>query len=294
MNGWPIVAMTDAARLIHAPLGEPGSGWVRYGAAMALYREGLLSEPVLEIYRICSPLDHQDPAPLLSDKGLPMPPLPSPDASADLRACLSEAAAYLATLQGAGVAEIRAGLAQWMDGPVTPFAPRPNAVIDTHLAPALAQLAPTHPALAAAIGAATPHLPWVTYDLYPVEQIGPDFGRAHAYVSLVGEEALIKAQGFDFGLFLIAPHVLYRDHRHAAAELYMPLTGPHCWRFGPDQPVAIRPAHVPVWNPSMQPHMTKVGAVPFLCFFGWTGDVTAPAEVLPATDWPALEALRLG
>ena len=216
------------------------------------------------------------------------------DASADLRACLSEAAAYLATLPRDGVAEIRAGLAQWMDGPVTPFAPRPNAVIDTHLAPALAQLAPTHPALAAAIGAAAPHLPWITYDLYPVEQIGPDFGRAHAYVSLVGEEAVIRAKGFDFGLFLIAPHVLYRDHRHAAAELYMPLTGPHGWRFGPDQPVAIRPAHVPVWNPSLQPHMTKVGAVPFLCFFGWTGDVAAPAEVLPATDWPALEALRLG
>lgn len=294
MKGSPIVAMTDAARLLYSPLGQPGSGRVRYGAAMALFQADALSESVLEVYRICSVLDHQDPAPILAERGLNAPLRPAADPEDDLRWCLSEAQGYLANLSGEGVAEIRARLAQWMDSPVTPLVPRPNAVVDTHLPPALSQLAPTHPALAAAIAAAAPHLPWITYDLYPPEEIGPDFGRAHAYVSLVGEDATIEAEGFDFGLFLIAPHVLYRDHRHPAAELYAPLTGPHGWRFGPDQPVSTRPAHVPVWNPSMQPHMTKVGAVPFLCFFGWTGDVTAPAEVLPATDWPALEALRLG
>ena len=51
MNGWPIVTTDDPARLIHAPLGVPGSGRVRYGAAMALYTRGGLSAEALEVYR---------------------------------------------------------------------------------------------------------------------------------------------------------------------------------------------------------------------------------------------------
>jgi hypothetical protein len=33
--------------------------------------------------------------------------------------------------------------------------------------------------------------------------------------------------------------------------------------------------------------------MPFLAFFGWIRDVLEPAQVIPATDWPALEALQL-
>ena len=36
--------MTDARALLHAPLGVPGSGRVRYGAAMALFREGRITD----------------------------------------------------------------------------------------------------------------------------------------------------------------------------------------------------------------------------------------------------------
>ena len=34
--------------------------------------------------------------------------------------------------------------------------------------------------------------------------------------------------------------------------------------------------------------------MPFLAIFGWTRDVRSPAVVIPASDWPELEALRLG
>ncbi|WP_284324535.1 hypothetical protein [Cypionkella aquatica] len=51
---------------VNIPLGLPGSGRQRYAAAMTLYQAGTLSEAALEAYRICSPLDHQDPAPLLA------------------------------------------------------------------------------------------------------------------------------------------------------------------------------------------------------------------------------------
>ncbi len=41
------------------------------------------------------------------------------------------------------------------------------------------------------------------------------------------------------------------------------------------------------------PHLTKVGPLPFLAVFGWTKDTSHPAHVVPATDWAALEAMRI-
>ena len=63
MQGWRIVAMTES---VHIPLGLPGSGRQRYAAAMTLFQAGEISEAALEVYRICSPLDRQDPVPLLA------------------------------------------------------------------------------------------------------------------------------------------------------------------------------------------------------------------------------------
>ena len=211
-----------------------------------------------------------------------------------MSALVGEAERCRAGLPGPGLAEVRAGIARGQGGLVSPLAPLGHPVVAAHLAPALAECAGTHPALAAAIAAAAPHLAWASYDLYPRAAIGADFADGHAFCSLIGESAPIPARDFDLGLFLIAPHVLYRDHAHPAPELYAPLTGPHGWRFGPGRPLVTRPAHRPVWNPPLRPHATKVGPTPFLCLFAWTADVNEPAHVLPATDWPELEALRLG
>ena len=74
MSGWRIAAMSDALSLITTPLGQPGSGRVRYGAAMALYQAGLLSEAQLEVYRETSAHDGRDPLSVLTERGLPPPP----------------------------------------------------------------------------------------------------------------------------------------------------------------------------------------------------------------------------
>lgn len=284
--------MTDPAALIHTPLGAKGSGRVRYGAAMALYRAGQLSEAQLEVYRISAAHDRRDPALLLAECGLPMPTGAAPDGRAALTALVREADRYLASLAGDGPVEVRQAMARWT-GPVLPRQGPPNAVVKAHLAPALAALVPTHPSLAMALAQASPFLDWVTYDGYPRAEIGHGFATGHAFASLIGENAPITAQDFDFGVFLIAPNVLYRDHCHLAPEFYAPLTGPHGWRFGPGTPLVIKPAHVPVWNPAFRPHLIKAGPFPFLCLFGWTRDVMCPARVLPADDWAALEELRL-
>jgi hypothetical protein len=283
-------------RLLRSPLGLPGSGRLRYGAAMHFAAAGRIGPAVLEAFRVASASDRADPRQVLAERHLSCDLLDGgagPDPVGAIAWLVDEIDRYLATLPGPGVAEVRQGLARWRGGPVTAAARAPNAVRDAWLAPALTQVAETEPGLAAAIAAAAPALGWITYDLYPPAEIGADFGRGHAYCSILGAEASVPAQDYDLGLFLIAPHVLYRDHCHPAPELYAPLTGPHGWRFAPGAPLVVKAAHEPVWNEPLRPHMTKVGPNPFLCIFGWTRDVLAPARVIAADDWPALERLRL-
>jgi len=279
--------------LLSTALGEPGSGRVRYGAAMALYRDGTLSAEQLEVYRVASAHDRTDPALLLKDNGLPLPATPAPAVEDVLWSLVDEADYYLSTLSGPGIAEVRNGLTRQREARFKALETLVNAVVVEHLAPAIAALSKTHFALSAAIAAASSHLPWVTYDLYNRKEIGETFATSHAFCSILGEAGPLQTADFDFGLFLIAPHVLYRDHCHEAPELYAPLTGPHGWRFRPNTPLVVKQAHEPVWNEPNRPHLTKVGFTPFLAFYCWTRDNDKPARVLPASDWAELEAMRL-
>ena len=47
--------------LLYLPLGQPGSGMTRYGAAMHFFKLGKLDADLLEAYRICCNLDSEDP-----------------------------------------------------------------------------------------------------------------------------------------------------------------------------------------------------------------------------------------
>ncbi|MBE2274697.1 MAG: hypothetical protein IAE87_00165 [Rhodobacteraceae bacterium] len=283
--------MTDLLwHLLTQPPGAPGSARARYAAAMALHGAGALTWRELEAYREATAFDAQDPACVLQDRGL-RPPVARPLAAAALLALLlAEIDRYLATRAGPGIAEVRGALAPAFQAAIRPGTNPPNLVAETCLPAALAALERDDPALARAIAAAAPHLGWTGYDAYDPSAIGPVFPRSHAFGSLVGAAAPVAARDFDLGLFLIAPRVLYRDHAHAAPELYVPLTGPHRWRFAPGAAFRERPAHGPVWNPPHRPHAIVTGDVPFLAIFAWTRDVEAPAYVIPAPDWAAYEA----
>lgn len=56
--------------LVNSPLGEPWSGRARYAAAMFFYKRGEMSAETLEVYRICSRLDWQDPLPIIRDRSV--------------------------------------------------------------------------------------------------------------------------------------------------------------------------------------------------------------------------------
>jgi len=211
-----------------------------------------------------------------------------------ISALVEESARYFSTLSGPGLVEVRAGLEERKDGAITPAADPAHPVVDRWLHLGLAPLARTHPALAQAIDAARPYLPWRSFNGYRMEDVGTGFMAGNAFAPIIGEDAAIATRDWELGLFLIEPHVLYRDHRHPATELYAPLTGPHGWRFGARGPLAVLDAHRPVWNAPNATHLIKAGPVPFLCLYAWTRDVNAGAEIVRAPDWAELESLRLG
>ncbi len=284
--------MDETLLLLHAPVGVPGSGRVRYGAAMELFRNGVISEAQLDAYRDASPHDGRDPSVLLADRGLPAPPQSPGSPESILHALFVAAADYLDTLSHPGAAEVHGGLSRCRPSGKPPTA-GPHPIATRWLEPALREAFGFQPRLATAIATAAPYLDWVSYDAYPRNEIGDDFADGHAFASIAGSDAPYTADDFEMGLFLIAPHTLYRDHCHIAPELYAPLTGPHGWRFAPGRPLIVKPAGEPVWNPSLRPHLTKVGQTPFLCLFVWTRNVNEPASVLPADDWASLEAFSL-
>jgi len=141
-----------------------------------------------------------------------------------------------------------------------------------------------------ALAVANDYLTWVSYDSYPPAEIGSRFPQQHLFASLISPVDPTWSHDFDCGLFWIAPQTLYRDHHHQSPELYLPLTGPSQWRFGPDRPWMERQAGELIWNASHVIHATLVTDVPLLCLYAWTAHLDAPAQVVPATDWQDIEA----
>ncbi len=56
--------------LVNTPLGEEWSGRTRYAAAMFFHKRGDMSYETLEVYRLCSRLDNEDPLSIIRDRGV--------------------------------------------------------------------------------------------------------------------------------------------------------------------------------------------------------------------------------
>lgn len=56
--------------LVNTPLGESWSGRARYAAAMFFYKRGDMNAETLEVYRICSRLDAENPLSIIRDRGV--------------------------------------------------------------------------------------------------------------------------------------------------------------------------------------------------------------------------------
>jgi hypothetical protein len=56
--------------LLRTPIGKPASGYARYAAAMYFYKSGKISTGLLEMYRRCCKLDHEDPVAVAYHDGI--------------------------------------------------------------------------------------------------------------------------------------------------------------------------------------------------------------------------------
>ncbi len=62
--------MSHQNKLLSLPVGQPGSGAARYGAAMYFYQNHMMTLELLEIYRRCCKFDHEDPEDLAAFEGV--------------------------------------------------------------------------------------------------------------------------------------------------------------------------------------------------------------------------------
>lgn len=119
--------------------------------------------------------------------------------------------------------------------------------------------------------------------------VGDGYRRGNLHALLVGpEDCPFVANDFLLGFFLLSPKTLYRDHKHLAPEIYVPLTGPSGWRF--DQGAwKDHTAGSAIYNPPNLVHATRVYKTPFLALFGWSQDIGSACEVVFAGDWENIE-----
>ena len=119
--------------------------------------------------------------------------------------------------------------------------------------------------------------------------VGDGYRRGNLHALLVGpEDCPFVANDFLLGFFLLSPKTLYRDHKHLAPEIYVPLTGPSGWRF--DQGAwKDHTAGSAIYNPPNLVHATRVYETPFLALFAWSQDIGSACEVVFAGDWENVE-----
>ena len=87
---------------------------------------------------------------------------------------------------------------------------------------------------------------------------------------LIGQRGPIASDHIAFGFLLLAPGTEYPPHRHAAEEVYLPLTGPSFWKMGDDE-WKNRPIGVPLYHRSWLTHTMRSESVPLLALYLWRG-----------------------
>lgn len=80
---------------------------------------------------------------------------------------------------------------------------------------------------AAAIGTLAPRLAWARRN--GAEREGEPFASGHANATAVGPGGLEERDDVRVGISLLAPNVVYPDHRHPPEEIYL-VVSPGAWR----------------------------------------------------------------
>ena len=119
--------------------------------------------------------------------------------------------------------------------------------------------------------------------------LGEGYTKCNLHTLLIGPDACGHYHpDFSLGIFMLGPSTLYRDHNHAAPELYVNLSEKSGWRFG-TRDWKDYPAGSLIWNPSGAPHATRVYEQPFISVFVWLENVNSRCNLVHCDDWEEIE-----
>jgi hypothetical protein len=186
------------------------------------------------------------------------------------------------SLEGEAAGRVKRRLAEQDLSPLAVTKPAPKRLPATRYLPeCVAASMFTSPDVAAALAGIDEFLHWRQNPNYSDEVMGRGYMDGYAYAELIGPRGFFAGDDFLMGLLLLGPHLHYRDHHHAAPELYWLLTGPSEWRQGGGDFV-MREAGETVWHEPHAVHATRTGAKPLLAMWAWTRDVSEPARLTRA------------
>lgn len=102
----------------------------------------------------------------------------------------------------------------------------------------------------------------------------PDNIQRHlAFTELVGPNGMINNDHCKVGLLFQSKNALYPNHRHAAEELYLVVSGTALWSQSNSELAPRSPGEF-IHHVSWQPHAMKTTNEPLLTMWCWTGDIS--------------------
>lgn len=186
------------------------------------------------------------------------------------------------SLKGEGAAHVKARLAEQDLSPAAALAASPRRLpVTRYLPECVAMSTFMAPDVAAALAEVEKFLRWKQNPNYSDRLLGSGYMDNYAYAEIVGPEGLFPGDDFLLGLLLLGPSQHYRDHHHAAPELYWLLTGPSEWRLG-EGGFARRDTGETIWHEPHVAHATRTLTSPLLAVWAWTRDVSEPARLVEA------------
>ena len=113
---------------------------------------------------------------------------------------------------------------------------------------------------------------WKTDDGEYYEQhsnIGRNYLNGNMNAELIGpNDGFFKSDELKLGIFLLEQNIFYKDHKHAAPELYLNLTSGIKWRIGEKKWIEKKPGSI-IYNSPYNPHGMKVGKIPLISIWCW-------------------------
>ena len=137
--------------------------------------------------------------------------------------------------------------------------------------PALLDAMPPSP-LADTLRPLARDLDW--YQIFDSTHVDPTLAGGMVAGQVIGGRGCLHSDGLYLGLFLLAPHVTYPLHQHAALEIYHVLAGEIYIRHGREKlSMHVRAGDHSV-TPPHQVRELRTGSEACLIAYVWTGDLT--------------------